>query len=162
MSIPSENMSHSDVAVVQPSHEPLANVYDKDDIWTVLVVDDFEPFRRRACVVLEGRPQLQVVGEASDGFEAVQKAGELQPDLILLDIGMPNLNGIEAASRIRELAPDSKILFLSQESSLDIVREALDRGAAGYVVKARVGSDLLPATEAVLRGMPYVSSVLRG
>jgi len=69
-----------------------------------------------------------VVGEASDGLEAVQKSEELQPDLIVLDIGLPSLNGIEAARRIRNLAPKSKILFLSQESSADVVQEALNSG----------------------------------
>jgi DNA-binding NarL/FixJ family response regulator len=151
----------SDVASPQPSHGSVAGVYERNKVSTVLVVDDFEPFRQRACVVLEGRPQLQVVGQAADGLEAVQKAEELQPDLILLDIGMPHLNGIEAADRIRKLAPESKILFLSQESSLDIVEEVLRRGANGYVVKAQVGSELLPAMDAVLQGRSFVSSALR-
>jgi DNA-binding NarL/FixJ family response regulator len=127
----------------------------------VLVVDDFEPFRRYACSALEGRPALQVVGEAADGLEAVQKAMQLQPDLILMDIGMPHLNGLEAADRIRELAPDSKILFLTQESSTEIVREALDRGAIGYLVKASAGSELLPAADAVLQGRTFISSEVR-
>ena len=100
---------------------------------------------------------MQIVGEASDGLEAVRQAEELKPDLILLDIGLPTLNGIEAARQIRSLAPESKIIFLTQESSADVVREALSLGAWGYVVKARAGSDLLPAVEAVLLGKQFIS-----
>jgi DNA-binding NarL/FixJ family response regulator len=124
----------------------------------VLVVDDFEPWTRFVCLMLEKVPELQVICEVSDGLEAVQKAEELKPDLILLDIGLPTLNGIEAARRIRKLAPESKILFLSQESSADVVQEALSLGARGYVVKTIAGSELLPAIEAVLRDRVFVSS----
>src|SRR5271170_4203313 len=85
----------------------------------VLVVDDYEPFRQFICSTLRKRPELQIVGEVSDGLEAVQKAQELQPDLIVLDIGLPTLNGIEAARRIRSVSPESKILFVSQESYAD-------------------------------------------
>jgi DNA-binding NarL/FixJ family response regulator len=102
----------------------------------------------------------QIVCEAADGLEAVQKAQELQPDLILLDIGLPTLNGIAAARRIREVSPKSKILFLSQESSVDAVQEALRQGAQGYVVKAHAGTELLPAMEAVLQGHTFVSGRL--
>jgi CheY-like chemotaxis protein len=127
-----------------------------------LVVDDYEPFRRFVCSTLEKRPELQIVGEASDGLEAVQKAKQLQPDLILLDIGLPTLNGMEAARQIRTLAPQSKILFLSQESSPDVVQEAFTLGALGYVVKAHAGSELLAAVEAVCQGRQFVSSGLSG
>ena len=122
----------------------------------VLVVDDFEPFRRFICLTLKKRPDVQIVGEASDGLEAVQKAEDLQPDLIVLDIGLPSLNGIEAARRIRKLSPDCKILFVSQESSADVVQEALNLGALGYVVKANAGADLLHAVEAVCQGRQFV------
>jgi DNA-binding NarL/FixJ family response regulator len=120
----------------------------------VLVVEDYEPFRRFTCSMLGKRPELQVVGVASDGLEAVQRAEELQPDLILLDIGLPILNGIEAGRRIRTLSPNSKILFVSQESSPDVVQEAFNVGALGYVVKAHAGSELLAAVEAVREGRP--------
>jgi len=103
-----------------------------------------------------------VVGEASDGLEAVHQSEELQPDLIVLDIGLPILNGIEAARRIRKLAPKSKILFLSQESSADVVQEALNSGALGYLVKTQAGSELLPAVDAVLQGRKSLSSGLSG
>ena len=128
----------------------------------VLVVDDYEPFRRFICSTLRKRPALQIVGETSDGLEAVQKAEELQPDLIVLDIGLPSLSGIEAARRIRKLSPESKILFISQESSADVVQEALALGALGYVVKAHAGSEMLAAVEAVLEGRQFVSRGLSG
>ena len=128
----------------------------------VLVVDDYEPFRRLICSTLRKRPALQIVGETSDGLEAVHKAEELQPDLIVLDIGLPTLNGIEAARRIRKLSPESKIVFISQESSADVVQEALALGALGYVVKAHAGSELLAAVEAALEGRQYVSRGLSG
>jgi DNA-binding NarL/FixJ family response regulator len=123
----------------------------------VLVVDDYEPFRQFVCSKLEQRPDLQVVSQASDGLEAVQKAEELRPHLIVLDIGLPTLNGIEAARRIRKVSPESKILFLTQESSADVVQEALSLGALGYVVKAHAGSELLAAVEAICKGRQFVS-----
>ena len=127
----------------------------------VLVVEDFEPFRRFVCSTLGKGFHLQVIGQLSDGLDAVQKAAELKPDLILLDIGLPSLNGIAAGRRIRKLAPDSKIIFVSQESSPDMVHEALSFGARGYVLKARAGVDLLAAVEAVLEGRQFVSSCLQ-
>src|SRR3954447_18618563 len=91
----------------------------------VLVVDDFEPIRNFVCLKLQNNPQLQVVWQASDGLEAVQKAEELQPELILLDLSLPRLNGIQAALRIRMLSPLSKIIFVTQESSVEVMEEAL-------------------------------------
>jgi DNA-binding NarL/FixJ family response regulator len=128
----------------------------------VLVVEDSEPFRRFICSTLGKIPELQIVGEISDGLEAVQKAEELQPDLILLDIGLPRLNGIEAAQRIRRLSPKSKILFVSQESSADVVQRVLSLGACGYVVKMDAGRELLAAVDAVLRGEQFVGSRFAG
>lgn len=123
----------------------------------VLVVEDFEPFRRFICSKLGTNPELQIIGEASDGLEAVRKAEESQPDLILLDIGLPTPDGIEAARRIRKLAPESKIIFMSQESSADVVREAMSLGARGYVVKTSAASGLLAAVQAVCEGKLFVS-----
>ena len=123
----------------------------------VLVVEDFAPFRKFICSTLGKRPSLQIVGEVSDGLEAVRQAEELKPDLILLDIGLPTLNGIEAARRIRKLTPRSRIIFVSQESSPDVVQEAFTLGAWGYVLKTRAASDLLAALEAVLEGGQFVS-----
>jgi len=123
----------------------------------VLVVEDFEPFRQFVCSTLQSRTEFEVIGQASDGLEAIQKAEELEPDLILLDIGLPTLNGMEAAKRIRKLAPRAKILFLSQESSPEVVQEAIRLGALGYIQKTRAQTDLLPAIDAVLRGILFVS-----
>ena len=124
----------------------------------VLVVDDFEPFRHFLCATLEVRPELQVIGEASDGLQAVQKAEESQPDLILLDIGLPKLNGIEAAHRISRLVPAAKILFVSQENDADVVSAALSNGAKGYVLKLDANRELLPAVESILRGKDFIST----
>lgn len=128
----------------------------------VLLVEDFEPFSRFLRSVLGKHKGLQIVCEASDGLEAVHRAEELQPDLILLDIGLPTLNGIEAARRIRKLSPASKIIFVSQESFPDVVREALSLGAFGYVVKIDARIDLLAAVDAVLAGTQFVSAMLLG
>jgi DNA-binding NarL/FixJ family response regulator len=105
---------------------------------------------------------LQIIAEVSDGLEAVPQAVELKPDLILLDIGLPTLNGIAAARQIREVVPDSKIIIVSQESSPDVVQEALNLGARGYVVKTRAASDLMTAVKAVLEGRQFVSVGLLG
>jgi DNA-binding NarL/FixJ family response regulator len=112
--------------------------------------------------MLEARPELQVVGEASDGLEAVQKAKELQPDLICLDIGMPTLNGIEAAHRISRLVPAAKILFISQDSDAEVVAEAFNNGAKGYVFKLDAVRELLLAVESVLRGQRFISAGVTG
>jgi DNA-binding NarL/FixJ family response regulator len=138
----------------------MATVHCIDDASTlvslrVLVVDDFEPFRQFVCSKLQKRPELQVVGEASDGLEAVQKSSEILPDLIVLDIGLPLLNGIEAARRIRQVSSKSKILFLSQESSTDVVQEALSLGL-GYIVKTHAGDELLTAVAAVRQGYRFI------
>jgi DNA-binding NarL/FixJ family response regulator len=128
----------------------------------VLVVDDSEPFRKFICSMLRERPQLQIVSDVPDGLQAVREAAELQPDLIVLDIGLPSLNGIEVARRIRKLLPESTILFVSQESSADVVREAIGTGARGYVVKIDAGSELLKAVNAVLRGEQFVGRRFSG
>lgn len=105
---------------------------------------------------------MRIVGEVSDGLEAVHKAEELQPDLIVLDIGLPSLNGIEAAQRIRKVSPESKILFVSQESSADVVQGAFAEGARGYVLKTDARSELLAAVRAVLQDEQFVSGRFAG
>jgi CheY-like chemotaxis protein len=125
-------------------------------ITTILVVEDYEPFRRFVCSSLQQEFQ---VFQALDGLHAIQQAEDLQPDLILLDIGLPKLNGIEVAIRLRELAPHAKILFLSQHSDPDLIRHTLHLRAHGYLQKPRAQSDLLPAIETVLGGRRFVSSV---
>src|SRR5438270_7307815 len=146
------------MAVFVSSHElevPLTNSPIR-----VLIVDDYEPWRRFASSAFQKMPGLQVVGEVSDGLQAVQKSEELQPDLILLDIALPTINGIEAARRIRKHSPCSKILFFSEERSPDIAEEALRTGATGYLLKSDAAGELLPAIQAVLEGEHFVSSSL--
>jgi DNA-binding NarL/FixJ family response regulator len=132
------------------------------DLFRILSVDDFEPWCRFVGSALQKQPELQMIGEASDGLEAVQKAQELQPDLILLDIGLPSVNGIEAARRIHQVVPGSKILFVSENRSPEIAEEALSTGACGYVVKSDAARELLPAVRAVLEGKRFVSTSLAG
>ena len=127
-----------------------------------LVVDDFEPFRQFTVSTLQTKQELLVVGEASDGLEAVQKAEELQPELILLYLGLPTLNGFEAARQIRKLAPESKIIFVTQESSLDVVQAGLNLGVMGWVVKTGAAIDLLAAVQAVCDGRQFVRAGLSG
>ena len=111
--------------------------------------------------MLEGDDRCKIVGQASDGLEAVQKAAELNPDLILLDVGLPKLNGLLAAKQIRKVAPSAKILFVSQEFSFDVVEAALRSGALGYIHKLHVSSELLCGIEAINQGRYFVSGVLK-
>lgn len=128
----------------------------------ILVADDFAPWRRFVSLLLLSRnPGWQIACEVSDGVEAVRRAEELRPDLILLDIGLPRLDGIEAARQIRQTACDLRILFLSGFDSLDIVEAALSTGADGYVVKVDAGRELTEAVEAVFHGKRFVSERLR-
>ncbi len=129
--------------------------------YRVLVVDDFEPWRRYVDSKLTASSRWQIAGEASDGFDAIHKAEALRPDLILLDVGLPALNGIAAARRIVARDPDSRILFLSENSSWDIVEAALGAGGHGYVLKTDAGDDLLPAMESIIEGRQFVSSSLK-
>ena len=127
-----------------------------------LVVEDYKPFLDYVCSTLRRLPNVQVVDEVQNGLEAVERAQALQPDLILLDIGLPGLNGIEAAHRIRRVAPDARILFITQETSDESVHEAFSLGAWGYVIKAQAGKDLLLAVEAILGGRKFASKGLCG
>jgi DNA-binding NarL/FixJ family response regulator len=120
------------------------------------VVEDFAPWRHFVIAQLSENHDMRIVGVVSDGLEAVLKAAELQPDLILLDVGLPKMNGIEAARRIRKVAPKSKILFLTQELDVDVARVALSEGH-GYVVKSDADNELITAVEAVLQGKKFVS-----
>jgi len=122
----------------------------------ILVVEDHAAFRHFTCTALQRRAEFQTI-EAADGLEAVQKAEELQPDLILLDINLPKMHGFEVAKQIRRLAPRARLLFMSQESSSDVVRKALSLGAHGYIQKVSAATDLLSAIDAVLAGQRFVS-----
>jgi len=125
----------------------------------VLIVEDFPAYRRFIRSMLEKCHYLRVIAEVADGLEAIQKAAELKPDLILLDIGLPTLNGIEAARLIREVSPESKIVFLSQESAADVVDAALSTGAWGYVVKTNANGQLLAAVEGAISGTRFVNGL---
>ena|SRR5262245_7204270 len=123
---------------------------------TIVIVDDFAGFRRFVRLKLQGNG-FHIVAEASDGLEAVAKAAELRPDLVLLDIQMPNMNGLEAAAQIRSVAPESRILFVSQNTDPDIVHSVMGDGAAGYLSKSKINHELVPAIEAALAGKRFVS-----
>jgi DNA-binding NarL/FixJ family response regulator len=124
-----------------------------------LIVEDHEGVRALLRSLLENETQCVVVGEASDGLQAVQRAQELQPDLILLDLSLPKLNGMEAGRRIRKISPQSKIVFLSQDSAPEIVESALRIGA-GYLLKSDA-KELPAAVHAVLEGGKFVSHRLK-
>jgi len=123
---------------------------------TIVIVDDFPEFRRFVRSKLQGNG-FHIVAEASDGLEAVAKAAELRPDLVLLDIQMPNLNGLEAAAQIRSVAPKSRLLFVSQNTDPEIVQSVMSDGAAGYLCKSKINHELVPAIEAALAGKRFVS-----
>ena len=116
---------------------------------SILVVDDFVPWRVQARSLLQQRPGWQIV-EACDGLEAVHKAAELQPDIVLLDIAMPILNGIGAAQKIREASPNSRIIFVTMDGDADVKAAALATGAQAYLSKAGAASELLPTIDATL------------
>ncbi len=115
----------------------------------ILLVDDHPIVRQGLKTLLEGRLGWEVIGEASDGIEAIQKAQDLTPDVMVLDVTMPRMNGLEACRVIRQKAPGLEILFVTQHDSPQMMREALDAGARGYVVKSNAARDLLEAVEAV-------------
>jgi DNA-binding NarL/FixJ family response regulator len=133
----------------------------KDSILRVLVVEDHASFRKLICSTLKKKWNVEHIFEASDGFEAVKRTEELRPDLILLDIGLPTLSGIQAARHIREFSTKSKILFLTMESSDEAVQEAFRSGANGYVVKSKLATELLTAVDTVLRGEQFLGSGLK-
>jgi len=117
----------------------------------ILVADDFSAWRVAARKIVEMCPKWKVIAEAGDGLEAVQKATKLRPDVVLLDVGMPVLNGIEAAKRIKQISPSSKIIFLTQDIDVEVRVAAFATGAEAYVLKARAVCDLQPAVKAALR-----------
>ena len=128
----------------------------------VLLADDYEPWRRCVSSLFAKHRELRIICEVSDGLEAVNKALELKPDLILLDISLPKLNGVQAASRIREGAPMTKIVFISAYHDSDAVQTVLTNGAEGYVLKWEVARDLLPAIETAMWGRKFVTAQLIG
>jgi DNA-binding NarL/FixJ family response regulator len=126
-----------------------------------LVVDDYVAFRQRLRSMLEEKTECVVIGEASDGLQAVEQSKDLQPDLILLDLSLQKLNGMEVGRRIRKLCPHSKIVFLSQEFSPEVVQGAIRLGASGYLLKSDA-SELPLAIRTILKGDVYISSRVKG
>lgn len=120
----------------------------------ILIADDFEAWRLEVRSLLQTRTEWQIVSEARDGLEVVQKASKLHPDVVLLDIGMPGLNGIAAARQIRQLSPKSKIIFLTVNSDSDVIHEALNAGPDGYVLKFQAGTELIATIEKALYQRP--------
>jgi DNA-binding NarL/FixJ family response regulator len=125
-------------------------------IVTTMIVEDHANFSRFLTRILERETQCQVIGQASEGLEAIRKAKELQPDLILLDLGLPKLNGIEVTRQVRKVSPNSKILIVSQDSSPEVMQVALREGAHGYLLKSDA-ADLPIAVDAVLQNREFVS-----
>lgn len=124
----------------------------------ILLVDDSEGFRSRVASILQNRPELKIVGTASNGDEAVQTAEELRPEMILVDLGLPGINGIEAARQILAVLPKCKVLFVTQNESPVIAREAIRLGAHGFLVKTDCSRELLLGIEAVIAGSQFLSS----
>ena len=123
----------------------------------ILVVDDHPVVRRGIRTLLGGRAEWEIVDEAQDGVEAVDKANRLKPDVILLDVSMPRMDGLEACRRIRKNVPQSEILMVTQHDSPQMMREAIEAGAKGYVVKSNVARDLPAAVEAVSQHRLFTS-----
>jgi len=121
----------------------------------ILIVDDHEIFRRGLRSLLETRPEFEILGEAGDGLQAIEKASELKPDLIVMDVSMPQLDGLQATRQIRKKLPQTKILILSQHDSSHMLSAALEAGANGYVTKSQVSRCLLSALDAVSSGRPF-------
>jgi len=124
----------------------------------ILVADDHEIVRRGLRALLDAQPEWEVVGEAVSGREAVEKARQLTPDVAIIDVGMPELNGLEATRQILKALPQTEILILTMHESEQIVREVLDAGARGYVLKSDAGKDLVAAVEALCQHRTFFSS----
>lgn len=124
----------------------------------ILIADDHDLVRKGIRSLLEAQKGWEVVGEARDGRDAVEKAGKLKPDVIILDHGMPRLNGLEAVRRIMKVHPQAKVLIVTMHDSDELIREVLDAGARGYVTKSDTGQDLVEAVEALSRNKTYFTS----
>jgi DNA-binding NarL/FixJ family response regulator len=124
---------------------------------TILLVDDFDPFRKYVRTLLNAQPAFQVVAEARNGVAAVRKCGELKPHIVLLDVNLRLLSGMIVAQQIREVAPQTRVVFLSQNGSPEMIQEAFRRGAWAYLVKSEAARELLPALNAVAHGAMYAN-----
>lgn len=128
----------------------------------ILLVDDFLPWQVFVRDMFESEIGFKIIATANDGREAVEKATQSQPDVILMDIGLPKLNGFEAAQHIRAFSPTARILFLTERPGSDFIEAAFQAGGLGYVLKSDVHSDLFAGIRAVLRGQRFVSRSLKG
>ncbi len=124
----------------------------------ILVADDHEVVRHGVRSLLEAHPGWEVIAEASDGRDAVEKASQLHPDVVILDIGMPNLNGLEATRQILRGHPGARVLILTMHESEQVVREVLEAGARGFLLKSDAGRDLVAAVEALQRNKTFFTS----
>lgn len=124
----------------------------------ILVADDHEMVRKGLRTVLESKPGWQICGEAEDGRQAVNKARELRPDIVVLDLTMPGLNGLEATRRICSTLPDTQVLVLTMHDSEQLMYEVLAAGARGYVLKSDAGTAIYQAVESLQKGKPYFTS----
>jgi DNA-binding NarL/FixJ family response regulator len=121
----------------------------------ILIVDDYEPWRTYVRSILADDADLEILGECEDGLDAVKRSEELQPGLVLLDINLPKVNGLEVARQIGAVSPESKVLFLSSCQSIEVMREALKLGA-GFVLKLDAQQDLLPIVQAICKNEPFI------
>ena len=128
----------------------------------ILVVDDSLPWQRFVRSHLGAAPELKVITTAADGSEGVQKANEVQPDVVLMDVSLPEMNGIDATRQIRKVSPGSKILFLTMMDDITVIQAAFEVGGSGYVFKWDAGRDLIPGIRAILLGQRFVSHSLTG
>ena len=127
---------------------------------TILLIEDFKPWHEKVLSLLQPNPALQLVYTATTGTEGVAKAGELHPDVVLMDIALPGIDGIASAREIRKISPQSKIVFLTENRSRSIMEKALSAGGCGYVLKSNALRQLVPAVEAVLAGQQYIGPEL--
>jgi len=127
----------------------------------ILVADDHEIIRRGLRAVLEAQSDWEVTDEASTGLEAVMKAERYKPDVVLMDISMPELNGLEAARRIRRSLPTVEVLFLTMHESEQMIREGIEAGGRGFLLKSDAGNELVPAVKSVCHHQPYFSPDIR-
>lgn len=123
----------------------------------VIIADDHRIIRDGLKLILESNGDIKIIGEASDGLQTIQKAREFKPDVILMDISMPNMNGIEATNRIHEENPDIKIVILSMQSTVEDIFRALKAGAIGYLLKESAGAEVVDAVQAAYNGRRYLS-----
>lgn len=128
---------------------------------TILVVDDFAPWRRVVQRMFESDADFKISGAATTGREAVSKAAELQPDVVLMDISLPDISGLEATREIRKACPASRVLFLSEKLSPALIKAAFEVGGLGYVLKSDCHEDLMAGIRTVLRGGQFISRSLK-